>query len=151
MLSALGSNRLGLDSSTAAQRLQEHGRNTLTSESKHAKALWLFIDRFRSPLVLILVFAAIVALVVHDWLDALIVLAIVFVTAILSFIQEYRATAVVEKLRQSVSVKSRVLRDGQSLSIPSEELVPGDVVQLSAGNLIPADGVLLESKDFFVS
>ena len=68
-----------------------------------------------------------------------------------SFIQEYRASSAVEKLRQRVSVKSAVLRGGQSLLIPSEEGVPGDIVELTAVSLIPADGILLEAKDFFVS
>ena len=84
-------------------------------------------------------------------LAPLIVLAIVFITAVLSFIQEYRATHAVEKLRQQVSVQSVVLRSRQSLLIPSEEVVPGEIVQLRAGSLIPADGILLEARDFFVS
>ncbi|MDV6345078.1 magnesium-translocating P-type ATPase [Nitrosomonas sp. Is37] len=151
MLELLSSNRQGLDKATAAERLRQNGRNTFIADHRRSKAIQLFLNQFRSPLVLILIFAAIVALIVHDWLDASIVLGIVLITAVLSFIQEYRATHAVEKLRQQISIKSTVLRDGQSLLIPSDEIVPGDIVLLSAGNLIPADGILLEAKDFYVS
>ncbi len=151
VLDALGSHRHGLSAEAAAGRLRQYGRNTLAAGPGQSKALRLFLDRFRSPLVLILVFAAVVAFIVHDWLDALIVLAIVIITAVLGFIQEYRATRAVDKLRQRVSVKSTVVRGGQKFLIPSEEVVPGDIVQLTAGSLIPADGMLLEARDFFVS
>lgn len=100
VLDALGSRRHGLSAEAAAGRLRQYGRNTLAAGPGQSKALRLFLDRFRSPLVLILMFAAGVAFIVHDWLDALIVLAIVFITAVLGFIQEYRATRAVDKLRQ---------------------------------------------------
>ena len=143
--------RLAEPERAAVERLQRYGANALAAERKRVKALWLFVDRFRSPLVLILVFAATVALFVHDWLEALIVLAIVFITAVLSFFQEYRAANAVDRLRQQVSIKSTVVRGGRDLSIPSDQVVPGDVVKLAAGSLIPADGVVVEARDFFVS
>ena len=116
-----------------------------------ATALGLFLNQFKSPLVLILIFAAAVSAFVREWLDAAIVLAVVLGSAMLGFVQEYRAGNAVEKLRSQVTVKSSVLRDGQPRALPSEEVVPGDVVLLSAGSLIPADGVVLEANDFFVN
>lgn len=151
LLQALDSNRHGLDSTAAQQRIQQYGHNTLVANHGATRVVQLFLERFRSPLVLILIFAAVVALLMHDWLDALIVLGIVFITAVLSFIQEYRATQAVEQLRKRVTVKTTVLRDGQGLTIPTEEVVPGDIVLLTAGSLIPGDGVLLEAKDFYVN
>ncbi len=151
LLLALDSNRQGLDSKSAQTRLQHYGRNTLAVDHGPDKAVRLFLDRFRSPLVLILIFAAVIAFLVHDWLDALVVLGIVIVTAVLGFIQEYRATRAVDMLRSRVAVRTTVLRDGQSLAIPAEEVVPGDIVLLTAGSLIPGDGVLLEANDFYVS
>jgi magnesium-transporting ATPase (P-type) len=68
VIDGLGTRREGLTGAEAAERLRLHGRNTLAVGHGPAKALWLFLDRFRSPLVLILIFAAIVAFVVHDWL-----------------------------------------------------------------------------------
>jgi Mg2+-importing ATPase len=151
IIKLLDSSHNGLDEAVAAQRLTEFGRNKMQAGSKSGKVLRMFLSRFGNPLVLILVIAAIVSIIVHDLMDALIVLAIVFITAILSFIQEYRATNAVEKLRQRVSVKSTVMRAGQSLSVPLEEVVPGDIVRLAAGSLIPGDGILLDAKDFYVS
>jgi Mg2+-importing ATPase len=101
--------------------------------------------------VAILVFAAGIAALVGDWTDAAIVLAIVLGSALLGFAQEYRASAVVERLRARVRARSTVLRDGQPVSVLPEQIVPGDVVLLSAGSLIPADGVVLEARDLFVS
>lgn len=151
MLKLLDSNPLGLDPATAADRLAQIGPNRLKTNHLLKSTLQLLINQFRSPLVLILIFAAIVALLVKDWLDALIVLAIVGMTAVLSFIQEHRATRAVEKLRQQIGTKSTVLRGGQTIVVPSDAIVPGDIILLSAGNLIPADGILLEAKDFHVA
>lgn len=151
LLQALNSNYQGLDSATAQQRIHQYGHNTLAVDHGATRTVQLLLERFRNPLVLILIFAAVVAMLMHDWLDALIVLGIVFVTVVLGFIQEYRATRAVEQLRKRVTVKATVLRDGQILAIPAEEVVPGDIVLLTAGNLIPGDGVLLETKDFHVN
>ena len=86
-----------------------------------------------------------------EWVDAIIVLAIVLGSTILGFVQEYTASNAVEKLRSQVTIKSSVLRGGQPQMLPSEQVVPGDVVVLSAGSLIPADGIVLEANDFFVN
>ena len=85
-----------------------------------------------------------------EWTDAGIVLAVVLGSTVLGFVQEYRASAAVEKLRSQVTIKSNVLR-GQPQMLPSERVVPGDVVLLSAGSLVPADGVVLDAQDFFVN
>ena len=86
-----------------------------------------------------------------EWTDASIVLAVVLGSTMLGFVQEYRASNAVEKLRSPVTIKSSVLRDGAAQMVPSEQVVPGDVVLLSAGSLIPADGIVLEANDFFVN
>jgi Mg2+-importing ATPase len=113
--------------------------------------LQLLARQFRSPLVAILIFAAAVAALVHDWTDAAIVLAILLGSGLLGFVQEYRASGAVERLRARVGIRARVMRDGQVVSVAAEEVVPGDVVLLSAGSLIPGDGVVLETRDLFVS
>ncbi|MDY0391582.1 MAG: magnesium-translocating P-type ATPase [Desulfobulbus oligotrophicus] len=151
VMQALKSRTKGLDSSTAATRLRQYGPNTLTADHGSAKTLRLFLQRFSNPLVLILIFAALVAFVVHDWLNALIVLGIVVITTVLSFIVEFRSTKAVEKLQQQVAVRATVVRDGQSLSISVKDVVPGDIVLLSAGSLIPGDGLLIEAQDFHVT
>jgi Mg2+-importing ATPase len=140
----------GLATAEARQRLGQFGPNVLEAREK-ATALGLFLNQFKSPIVLILLFATGVSAVLQDWVDALIILAIVLGSALLSFFQEYNANTAAEKLRAQVTIKATVLRDGQPRTIPAEEVVPGDVVLLSAGSLIPADGVLLEARDFYVN
>jgi Mg2+-importing ATPase len=149
-LAALKASPQGLQPAEAAQRLKQYGLNTIQAQQQ-ATALRLLLGQFKSPLVLILLFAAIVSGVVGEWVDASIVLAIVLGSTILGFVQEYTASSAVEKLRSQVTIKSSVLRGGQPQMLPSEQVVPGDVVVLSAGSLIPADGVVLQANDFFVN
>ncbi len=150
LFSILQSRKEGLTTKEANDKLALLGHNTLVTKKK-ATPLQLFLNQFISPIVLILLAATIISAFVRDWVDSTIIFIIVLGSAILSFIQEYNANNAVEKLRQQVSHKARVLRDSQEQMVLSEELVPGDVVILSAGSLIPADGILLEAKDFFVN
>ncbi len=140
----------GLGSADAQKRLETFGPNLLAAKKK-ATALGLFLNQFKSPIVLILLFATAVSVVVQEWVDAVIILAIVLGSAVLSFVQEYNANNAAEKLRAQLQTRATVLRDGQPQSLPAEEIVPGDVVLLSAGSLIPADGVLLQARDFYVN
>ncbi len=140
----------GINTDDAQERLKRIGKNTL-EEHAQVTPVGLFFNQFKSPIVLILLAATIISAFVQDWTDAVIILAIVLGSAILSFMQEYSASNAAAKLKAQVSVKSKVLRAGIEQSIPAEEVVPGDVVLLSAGSLIPADGILLETKDFFVN
>ena len=150
LLSALHASKDGLQKADAEQRLKQYGPNTIRAQQQ-ATALRLMLSQFKSPLVLILIFAAIVSAFVGEWVDASIVLAIVLGSTILGFVQEYTAGNAVEKLRSQVTIKTNVLRGGQPQMLPSEQVVPGDVVVLSAGSLIPADGIVLEANDFFVN
>lgn len=150
LVAELDTSNDGLSSEAAHGRLRSSGPNVIKPHRK-VTMLRSFLSQFMNPMILILVFAALVAFMVSDWTDALIILAIVLASAILSFIQEYTASQAVEKLRAQISSKSKVLRDGKIQTIPSEQIVPGDVVLLSAGSLIPADGIVLEAKDFFVN
>ena len=150
LLATLSSTALGLSTTAADAQRARFGPNTLEARQKHG-GLRLLLNQFRSPLVLILIVAAIISAVVREWVDAAIVLAVVLGSTLLGFFQEFRATGAVERLRSQVALKSTVLRDGKPVVAPSDTLVPGDVVLLSAGSLIPADGVLLEAVDFSVN
>jgi Mg2+-importing ATPase len=150
LLSTLHASKIGLQPADAEQRLKQYGLNTIRAQQQ-ATALRLLLSQFKSPLVLILIFAAIVSGIVNEWVDASIVLAIVLGSTLLGFVQEYTASNAVEKLRSQVKIKSSVLRGGKPQMLPSEQVVPGDVVILSAGSLIPADGIVLEANDFFVN
>ena len=150
LLAALRSSPDGLCSEEAELRLSQSGPNVLEAKKK-ATALGVFISQFKSPIILILLFATAVSALLKDWVDAVIILAIVLGSALLSFLQEYSASTAAEKLRAQVTAKSTVLRDGQARQVPAEEVAPGDVVLLSAGSLVPADGVLLEAHDLFIN
>ena len=150
LLVRLRGSRNGLQREDVEPRLKQYGSNVIKARQQ-TTAFGLFLNQFRSPLVLILIFAAVVSVVVGEWTDASIVLAVVLGSTVLGFVQEYRASAAIEKLRSQITIKSNVLRGGQPQVVPSEQIVPGDVVLLSAGSLIPADGVVLAANDFFVN
>lgn len=150
LITALHTTSNGIQQTDAQSRTQQYGPNALQAQ-RQAAAFGLLLRQFKSPLVLILIFAAIVSAFVGEWTDAVIVLAVVLGSTMLGFVQEYRASNAVEKLRSQVTIRSSVLRDGKPQMLPSEQVVPGDVVLLSAGSLIPADGIVLEAKDFFVN
>ena len=150
LLSTLKTSEKGLSQKDVEERLKQYGLNAL-EQKRQATAFILFLSQFKSPLVLILIFAAIISIIVGEWTDASIVLAVVFGSTILGFVQEYSASNAVQKLRSQVTIKSNVLRNGQTQLIPSEQIVPGDIVLLSAGSLVPADGVVISARDFFVN
>ena len=110
-----------------------------------------FLRQFKSPLVLILVFAALVSVATRDWVDAAIVLVIVLASATLGFQHEYRASRAIGELLARIAPSARVLRDGQPVIVPAEDVVPGDILVLAAGSLIPADARVMEAHDFFVN
>ncbi|MCG6167976.1 magnesium-translocating P-type ATPase [Leptospira sanjuanensis] len=149
-LTGLNSDRLGLSEEEARNRLNRFGSNRLSSQ-KESSVWGLFFSQFKSPIVLLLFFAAGLSIVVRDPADALIILGIVFVSGILGFSQERGAMNAVSKLLAMVQIRVTVFRNGSRIDIPLEEVVPGDVLGLSAGDVIPADCRLLESKDLFVN
>jgi P-type Mg2+ transporter len=140
----------GLTSEEAVARLATFGENRIRSE-RRIDALALFLGQFKSPIILILIGAAIVSLFLEDRTDAILILSIVLVSGVLGFWQEHAAVHAVAKLRALVETKTRVLRDGIETLIPLAGVVPGDVVLLSAGAIIPADGRLLEARELFVN
>jgi magnesium-transporting ATPase (P-type) len=142
LLAALGGTPAGLGAAEARARLERTGPNAL-KPLRRDTALRLFLNQFTNPLVLILIFAAIVSAIAGEWTDAVIVVVILFASAILTFSQESTASHAVEKLRARVTIRTTVVREGKPCSIPTEDVVPGDIVLLSAGSLIPADGIVL--------
>lgn len=140
----------GLTAREAQQRLKRLGPNVL-APAQRLSALGLFVRQFKNPLMLILVAASVISLIAAEWVDAVVVLAIIVGSTILSFLQEYIAGNAVAKLHAQVTLHSSVLRGGQPQTVPSSQVVRGDVVLLSAGSLIPADALVLEAKDFFVN
>jgi Mg2+-importing ATPase len=149
VLAESGTSPQGLAGPEAQKRLLHYGLNTLRAR-RRTDTFTLLLRQFKSPIIVILVIAAIIALVLKDRVDAGIILGIVLVSGLLSFWQERGATNAVQKLLAIVQVKATVLRDGQPVDIPVEEIVPGDIVLFNAGDIVPGDCLLLESNGLFV-
>jgi Mg2+-importing ATPase len=149
LLARLRASRRGLSQEEAQRRLEELGAN-LIRPRKAASALGLLARQFASPIVLVLLFAAVLSFFLHDPSDAGIILGIILTSGALGFWQEHAATNAVARLLATVQTKATVLRDGAPTELPHEQIVPGDVVVLSAGKTIPADCAILQSRDLFV-
>jgi Mg2+-importing ATPase len=148
-LQQLGTAKEGLGTEDARQRLARYGSNLLKPQAR-SNALMLLLGQFKSPIVLLLLFATALSFFLHDPVNALIILAIVLASGLLGFWQERSASSAVEKLLAIVQIQATVLRDGKPQGIPVEEIVPGDIVILNAGDLVPGDCLIDESKDLFV-
>jgi hypothetical protein len=146
----IGSGPKGLSAEEAAARLLRHGPNAFGGRRRYGLALKM-ASRFRNPLVLILIGAALISALTGELASFVIISVIVLLSVVLDSLQEYRAEEAADRLRASVALMERVLRDGREITIKAEALVPGDLVLLAAGDLIPADGRLVETKDFFVN
>ncbi|HEX8594541.1 MAG TPA: magnesium-translocating P-type ATPase [Pseudomonas sp.] len=144
----LGSSAQGL----SAEQVQAFPRSAGTlGRERPQSMLKLLLAQLRTPLVLVLIAGATVALVVRDWLDATIILSIVLISAALSASYESRASHAVEQLRRKIANRATVRREGKVVDIPAEQVVPGDILLLSAGSLLAADGRVLSARDCFVS
>jgi Mg2+-importing ATPase len=148
-LASLDAKPDGLTTAEAADRLKRYGPNAL-AKKRDLSVVSLLLAQFRSPIIIILIAAAMLSAFLGDSSDATIIIAIVLVSGLLTFFQERGARDAVEKLLEVVAVKARVMRDGTEVDVPHDEVVPGDVVVLSAGATVPADCILLESTDLFV-
>jgi Mg2+-importing ATPase len=149
LLEELRASATGLTNEEARRRLVQYGLNRIKAKSR-TDSFALFVSQFKSPIILILLFAAGMSLVLRDAPDASIIIAIVFISGVLGFWQERGATDAMEKLLAIVQVRAAVLREGKEQEISLEEVVPGDVVILNAGNVICGDCAIVESKDLFV-
>src|SRR4029434_4801699 len=125
LTAALESGPGGISSEKAAAKLQLTGPHS-GEDASHMSAVRLLLRQFESPLVLILIFAAAISLVLQQWVDSGIILAIVLGSTLLGFFQEYRASAAVEELKRSLALTCRVVRDGVERVVPVSTIVPGD-------------------------
>jgi len=132
----------GLSGSEAADRLGRVGENRLLEAAP--RPLWLkFIDQFKNFLVIVLLFAAVLAWTIRDLKDAVVILIVVIFNAALGFYQEHQAEKTLAALKGMLAATARVRRDGRVVDLDAALLVPGDIVLLEAGDRIPADGRLL--------
>ncbi len=136
----------GLSAGDITERLATHGQNVLEGE-KPRSPLRIFLDQFKDFLVLILLIASIVSIVLGEYLDGSIIIAIVIINGIIGTVQESRADNALKALKEMSSPLAKVLRDSEVIKVQSTLIVPGDIVLIEAGDYIPADLRLIESMN----
>lgn len=147
LLTALNANeKTGLSQAEAQQRLIDDGANRLTPR-RGKGALRLFFSQFHQPLVYILLLSGAVTAFLQEWVDSSVIFGVVFVNAIIGFIQEANALKAINALAQALNISATVLRDGQRRTVSASDLVPGDAVYLQSGDKVPADLHLLQCRE----
>jgi len=143
-LGQLGSSvATGLAGADVESRRAQHGANAIRGASRR-RWFWMLLDQFRDFMILVLLAAAVLAGLTGDLEDVIVIVAIVFMNAVIGFVQEYRAEAAIEALRSLAAPTASVRRDGRVLTVAAAELVPGDIVLLEAGRIVPADLRLID-------
>ncbi|UQS29631.1 cation-translocating P-type ATPase [Streptomyces fradiae] len=140
----------GLSAAEARRRAADWGANELAEPARRPQWLRL-LDQFRSWLIGILLGAAVLAGIIGDLRDAVVITVVLLVNALIGFLQERRAERSLEALRRMLVPTARVRRDGEVRTVPARELVPGDVVLLEAGDRVPADGRLVVAESVEVA
>jgi len=141
--------KVGLTTEEVNIRLEKYGQNKLKGKAKKT-LLQLFIAQLQDMLIYVLIAAAVINLIVdihHGWTDALIIMAVVLINAVVGVVQESKAEKALEALQQMTTPKSLVRRNGEVIEVNSEDLVPGDILVIDAGRFIPADVRLIESAN----
>jgi Ca2+-transporting ATPase len=140
----------GLSQNEVKKRHEIFGLNELIE--KGAKSPWkILLDQFKETMVVVLIIAALISALISDWKDAIAILVIVILNAILGFVQEYRAEQAMQALKKMAAPMVRVRRDGHVIEVEASQLVPGDIILLEAGNAVPADARLVESANLRVT
>jgi P-type Ca2+ transporter type 2C len=139
----------GLTEENAKFRLQRFGFNSIT-EAKTLSPLQIIVNQFKSPIVLLLLFAAGVSFWFKEWLDGMAILIVIIVNAVIGFYMEFKAQQSMLALKRLSFLPAKVLRNGRLLEINAEEIVPGDIVYVEAGDLVPADGRIFQTIHLLV-
>lgn len=140
----LNTSKQGLDSTEAEKRKTQYGPNELVQKKK-ISIFRLFLHQFKDVMILILLVAAVISFIVGDSKDTIVILIIVFLNAIIGFVQEYRAEKAMEALKKMSSLNATLRRAGTIVQVPATEVVPGDIVIIEAGMLVPADLRLIQT------
>jgi len=139
----------GLSTEEVEERQRERGFNEL-AEKPRPGFLKMLLDQFNNFLVIILIVAAVVSLLLGEYVDAIAIMVIVILNAVVGVFQESKAEQALASLKKMAAPNAQVIRNGQQVTVPSRELVPGDVVLIEAGNYVPADMRLIEGVNLKV-
>ena len=143
------SRRTGLNDKEVAERQKKYGPNIIARKKK-INPLLIFINQFKSFLIALLLVAATISIIIGHYIDAVVIITIVIMNAIIGFSQEYRAERAVEALKALAAPKARVIRNGKEIKIAASELVPGDIIIVEQGDKVPADARLIEAVNLKV-
>lgn len=149
VLTNLKSTESGLLEIEAQKRIKKFGKNVFEDHEKKSPFL-IFLEQLSSPLIFILIGAAVITIVLQEWIEVVVIFLAVFVNAGLGFYREYRAENTLEKLMTYIKDRSKVIRDGREQEIDSADLTKGDVIKLSYGSRIPADARIIKTNNFKV-
>ncbi len=139
----------GLTTKEVLDRIHKYGYNKLP-ETKKFSILSLFFGQFKNPLIYILFFALIVSFATKHYTDGWVIFAVVMISTVVGFLQEYKANNALSQLRQLIKYKAKVVRKGKEMIVAQEDLVPGDIILLSPGDKVPADARILEATNLEV-
>lgn len=134
----------GLKEQEVKKLTEKYGENKL-QEKKGKTLAGMILDQFKDVLIIILIIAAIISIVLGEYVDGSFIIAIVILNAVLGVSQENRASNALKALKEMAAPVAKVIRDGKLVKLPSSALVPGDLIVLEAGDYIPADARLIES------
>jgi magnesium-transporting ATPase (P-type) len=148
VLKQLHSSLTGLASDETNKRLHETGLNTL--KARQVSWLVILLRQFKSPFIYLLIGASLLACVLGEYIDGIMILFFVGINASLGFFQEYRSEQALKALTQYTTSQAKVMRNGEQILVPVDQLVPGDIVKLQPGDIIPADLRLLEVSNLLL-
>ncbi len=150
IFSTLKTSAKGLSAPEAAARLKTYGPNEFAGKKK-LQPLLIFFSKFRNPLQILLIVAAIISGILGSHIEAIIILAIVFGSAFIDFFNTYKSARAAEALQEKVTITAAVMRGGELKERKMREVVPGDIFTLEAGDLVPADAIIIEAHDLFIN
>lgn len=149
LLQNLETSEKGLTNTEAEKRIATNGYNEIAKKGKKSGVL-ILLEQFTNPLVAVLIAASIIAFFLGEKTDAIIIIVIVAINALLGFVQEWRAEKTVRSLRKLIAQEAKVLRDGQKTEIDAKLLVTGDIVYLNIGDIVPADIRILHQDEMTI-
>ena len=150
VLKVLGSRPSGLSVTEVRARFRQYGPNKLEGKKKVSPVL-VFLRQFFSPLIYVLLAAALISFIMESYTDAGVVLVVLLVNAVIGYVQETRAERAMEALIQMAAPRAQVQRDGKVMMLPARQIVPGDILLLETGDRVPADARLLEVSNLKVN
>ena len=140
----------GISEPEAKKRLEKFGPNKIIKK-QNWKWLKIILNQFNDALVWILLVAAILAFIFHEYRDTTIILLIVFINALVGFFQEFKAERILESIKRLTTDNAFIIRGGDKTEINTSDIVPGDIVYIASGDCVPADGYIIESFDLKVN